>query len=537
MSQDRNRLKKTASPKNAYSSQLPLRSFDSLKKTSMKKEAAFGMGSMGIGGGGGSVIRVNPKPYSPIYDESYLMLPRDRRELNQWCRHFYTTDPIIRNALDLHSRYPLAKFDIRCPYPKIRNFFQGMAEDINLHEIILAAGLEYWKIGEVIVEAQLNKEKGVWEQLHIHNPDYIDIQNSLFVHEPSITLIPDDETRRIIKSPGQADHAIRNQIDPEVIQYVMTGQNIPLNNFNVSYIVNKASPYDKRGTSILECLFKDLMLRDKYREAQYVIADSHVTPLRIFKVGDEKYRPTEPELNAFRDTLEQAMYDPNFTIVYHGGLTVEYVGSNGVVLDLSSEYERLERMMWIGLFTNQAIGGGEGPAYGADQIALDVLQQRYISFRQRIEHWVERKIFKPISEINEFYEYDPDSGDKKLIVPQISWHKINLKTNKDYIDTLIGLAEAKKCSYTRIFGFLDLDLNEELETIEEEQRKIKKLENAIAAMGGPPESTETPPSTESTGGLDLGETGPAMPPLEASPEPMEEAPTEEPATEEEPPTP
>lgn len=466
----------------------------------LKKEAAIGLGMSGVGGGG-SVVRVNPKPYSPIYDESYLMLPRDRRELNQWCRHFYATDPIIRNAIDLHTRYPLSKFDIRCPYPKIRSFFEDLAERTNLHEIMLGIGLEYWKIGEVFPEAELDKTKGVWTNIYIHNPDYIDVKDMPFLQEPLIMLIPDDETRRIIKSPNQDDIAIRSQIDPEVIEYVMTGQNIPLNNFNVSFVVNKASPYDKRGTSQLECLFKDLMLRDKYREAQYVIADAHVTPLKIFKLGNDKYRPTPSELEAFRDTLEEATYDPNFSIVFHDALAVEYVGSNGVILDLSGEYDRLERMFFTGLFTSQTIAAGDGPTYSGTEVALDVLQQRYISFRQKIRHWVERKIFRPIAEINDFYEYDPETGDKKLIVPEVSWHKINLKTSKDYIDTLNGLAESKKCSYTRVFEMLDLDFEEELNLIETEQKHIKKLEDALKEMGAGEEGGE---DSGGLGDLDMG---------------------------------
>lgn len=486
MSQSIDRQKKLVKQATEYSAQLPLRSAvapDNIVRTaSMNKEGVFGVGTTGFGGGG-SVARINPKPYSPLYDESYLMLPRDRRELNQWCRHFYATDPIIRNAIDLHTRYPLSKFDIRCPYPKIRSFFEDMAERINLHETILGVGQEYWKIGEVVTEAELDKTKGIWSHIYIHNPDYIDIKSIIFLQEPIISLIPDDETKRIIKSPNPDDIAMRNQIDDDIIQYVLTGQNIPLNSFNVSYIVNKASPYDKRGTSILECLFKDLMLRDKYREAQYSIADAHVTPLKVFKIGDDKHRPQQAELEAFRNTLEEAQYDPNFSLVFHNALQVEYIGSSGVILDLSSEYERLERMIFIGLFTTQEIAGGAGPTYSGAEIALDVLQQRYLCFRQRIEHWLERKIFRPISQINEFYEYDAETGEKKLIVPQVSWHKINLKTNNEYIDKLIGLAEAKKCSYTRIFSLLDLDLEEELNTISTEQKHFKKLEDELAALG------------------------------------------------------
>ena len=498
-----------------------------------------------IGGmGGGNVVRVNPKPYSPIYDQSYLMMPRDRREINQWCRHFYATDPIIRNALDLHTRYPLSKFDIRCPYPKVKAFFDEMIDRINLHEVLLGIGLEYWKIGEVFPETELDESKGVWKNIYIHNPDYIDVRDAIFLQEPFITLIPDDETKRIIRNPStQDDISIRNQLDEDTIKQVLAGQNIQLNPFNISYIVNKAAPYDKRGTSILECIFKDLMLRDKYREAQYVIADNHVTPLKVFKIGDGEIRPTGDDLEVFRNTLEEAVYDPNFTLVYHKGLEVEYVGSNGVILDLSGEFERIERMMFIGLFTSQTIASGDGPTFTGQEIGLDILQQRYMGLRQRMEHWLERKIFRPIAELQDFYEYDADSREKKLIVPRVVWHKMNLKTNKDYIDQLNGLAEAKKCSYKRLFDILDLDFEEELTTIADEQRMLRKLDNELKALdseGAPEEAgSEEAPAGDDFGLGDLGggteeggEAAPALPALGEAPEGAggaapEEAPPEE----------
>jgi hypothetical protein len=33
------------------------------------------------------------------------------------------------------------------------------------------------------------------------------------------------------------------------------------------------------------------------------------------------------------------------------------------------------------------------------------------------------KFFRPIAEKNEFYTVDPDTGEKQLILPQISWYK------------------------------------------------------------------------------------------------------------------
>ena len=41
-----------------------------------------------------------------------MMLPRDRRERNEWCRHFYRTEPIIATAIDLHTEFPISDWNI-----------------------------------------------------------------------------------------------------------------------------------------------------------------------------------------------------------------------------------------------------------------------------------------------------------------------------------------------------------------------------------------------------------------------------------------
>src|SRR5690349_21560740 len=72
------------------------------------------------------VVRVTPKPFSPFYEESNLMLPRDRREVNAWARHYYATDPWVGNAIDLHSTYPLSAFGVKSDEPEVTKFFNNM---------------------------------------------------------------------------------------------------------------------------------------------------------------------------------------------------------------------------------------------------------------------------------------------------------------------------------------------------------------------------------------------------------------------------
>jgi len=214
------------------------------------------------------VVRMTPKPFSPFYEESNLMLPRDRREVNAWARHYYATDPWVGNAIDLHSTYPLSAFGVKSDDPLVTKFFNQMLDKLNFSSIIYDIGKEYNIIGEVFPYSELDDNTGEWSKIIIQNPDYIEVKSNVLTTS-MISLMPDDELKRLVTSTNPDDIALRAQIDPEVLAYVYAGKNIPLSNRYVSHLARKNSPYDVRGTSILTRVFKDLMYRDKLREAQF----------------------------------------------------------------------------------------------------------------------------------------------------------------------------------------------------------------------------------------------------------------------------
>ncbi len=132
----------------------------------------------------------NPTFYHPLFQAVNMMLPRDRRERNEWCRHFYRTEPIIATSLDLHTEFPISDFNNVCSDVYIKNFFDYMAFDkIKIIELLLDIGLEYWKIGDVFPFGQLNESEGMWERFIILNPDYVDIQSSILAEDPIIELL------------------------------------------------------------------------------------------------------------------------------------------------------------------------------------------------------------------------------------------------------------------------------------------------------------------------------------------------------------
>lgn len=439
-----------------------------------------------------NVKMADPMFYHPLFETVNMMLPRDRRERNEWCRHFYRVEPIIATAIDMHTEFAISDFNITCKDNKIADFFNYMLFDkINIHELLLNIGLEYWKIGDVFPYGQLNETEGIWERFICYNPDFINITTSPLVSDPIIELIPTAELTNIVQGGARGVYAqIYNQLPEEIIMAVAKGENIPLDNRFVSHIAHKASPYEDWGTPIMMRCFKTLIYKDKLRSAQDAIANRHIMPLRVAKIGQPgEPMPTQEDIDSFRDVLYQADGDPSFFLVYHYGLQFEYVGSSGHILPLNTEFDFIQKELMNGLGINEAMLNGEGPTYANAEVGFNTLAKRYMSYRLRLENWIKHKVLKPISEIQGFYE--PENGeiqakymspkqrkisaarkDLRLIVPNIQWAQQDLTDNQSKMNLIQSLRDKGLISARTILPMVGLDADIELSNLEEERKTL-----------------------------------------------------------------
>ncbi len=97
--------------------------------------------------GSNDSTRQVPEVYSPLWLNSNLNLPRDRPTINAWSRSFFALNPIVHNAISLHSTYPIAKLNIKSKNPKVEKFFAQMIEEIDLMNMAVLAAqgiLDSW---------------------------------------------------------------------------------------------------------------------------------------------------------------------------------------------------------------------------------------------------------------------------------------------------------------------------------------------------------------------------------------------------------
>ncbi len=232
------------------------------------------------------------------------------------------------------------------------------------------------------------------------------------------------------------------------------------------------------------------MLFDRLRESKYAQSDDLINPLTLVKIGGADYKPSPADLDAWRQVFEEASYDKNFKIFTHDALTVERVGANSGIIDISGDVTQCIKEIYTGLMVPQVLmDGGSDTTYANGTVALDVLRQRYMQFRNMLASWLKRKIFAPISKVNEFYDYV--DKEKVLIVPEIDFNHMSLFDVDSYITQLTNLAAPQssdtkpKISLHTLYRSLGLEW-------EDEQRKMKmeaidaailaKEEEALAKM-------------------------------------------------------
>lgn len=431
-----------------------------------------GYGGYQTGGAGNTVLQ-SPEIYSPLWLNSNLSLPRDRATVNAWCRAFFALNGLVHNAISLHSTYPISKLNIKCPNKEVERFFNEMIEEIDLMNVCVQIAQEFWLLGEAFPYLEYDQNNGKWSRVLLQNPDFIVLNKTVVANEPNIQLKPDDYLKQVIFSNKPKDIEQRKYLSPYIIDAIKRGGNIPLENFNISHLARKISPYSVHGTGLPVCVFRQLMLMDQLRESKYVQASGMINPLTLVKVGgagQDGFKPTFQNLEEWRDIFAAASQDKDFKIFTHDGVTVEKIGSGQGIYDISGDITQLIKEIFIGLQVPSVLmDGGSDTTYANGGVALDILRQRYTQFRNMLAMWLKRKVFAPISKIQGFYEYK--NGEKHLIVPDVDWNHMSIFDANDHISNLITLSagegEAKRASLHTLYRSLGMEFDDE-------QRKIRK---------------------------------------------------------------
>jgi len=494
---------------------------------SMRSKVAFGGGSGGSFGstgiGGGTSMGQGSNMYSPELSTDFLELPQSLDESRNFYRFFYQKDPFVGRAIDTAVEVPMSKLRMGMPRVKhmknrpvalmAQEFCEKWAKRVNLLEKLLYIAHDYHLIGEVFVFCEdkspdmpdhithdtirvmdgdgnvteektkredaderairwLKKNYKGWTDIRVLPPEQVHMQSWPLSGEKLFEFIPDSMTKDVIAqaSAGDEDAArIVESFSPAVVQAVMEGKNVKLNTNPdagsfVHYLANKKSQYEPRGHSILERCMRVLVYRDKLRQAQSSIASRHMTPMRLIWAEDASVGDIED----LREQVDLALQDPDYSIITNFQVNWEEMGSDQRLLDLSGEYDMTDRQLYAGLGVTESLLSGES-SYSNDRINLEVINTRYMLFREIMQEFVERRLFEPMCRrMGYIEEIEDEFGDieEEVLVPSLSFTRLALMDNQEAFDAMFNLYQK---------GSLDIDIILELLNIDPVSTREKLL--------------------------------------------------------------
>lgn len=319
-----------------------------------------------------------PELRDPIFNPESFYLAKDLQASNRWIRYYDTYHPILPNSLDIHATFPISDFSFKgVEDPFVLDFYNYVKEDVlHLLDWVILASREYEVLGEAFSFFGWDSYNGYFNSATILNPDLLEIYPFDWEGSRKFVISMDiPETFEMLKDKKDMDMRYRglwDNLDPVIRRCVDNGTPIPLSPNNVFGMQRLAFPYDIRGTSqVLRCL-KDLMYEDKLREAQMAVADGHITPYQIWKVGNtaQGYIPTDEELDDWNSLLEMAEHQNLFRIVTHDSVSYETKGVQEGLLPITPELDKIEDRILTALYTSRAWTTGDGPCVSADTEVL-----------------------------------------------------------------------------------------------------------------------------------------------------------------------
>ena len=432
---------------------------------------------VGTIGGGSSSHTVQSGAFnffSPQLSTDFLELPQSIREKREWYRFYCDTNPIVGQAIDLLTEIPLSK--VRLSKPKSENkdladksmaFFEIMCSRLKLFRKLLEITHLYWLDGNVYIFAEdddtdnAEDYKG-WNRLVILPPDQVKVTTHSFTDEVDIEFIPSDVDRRTAMGVEQNDPvAIKrsDKIPEEIRDHIKEGRNIPLDTDPSTgsfcyHLSRSRRPWEEMGSSILERCLRTLLFADKLRQAQTSIASRNMTPKRV--VWGENL--DETQIDELREQVDLAIMDPDFSIVANYQVNWEEFGSNDRLLDLSSEYEIVERHLMIGLGVTMELLTGEG-TYSGNRLSLEVMNTRFLLYREIIQDYVEEYLFKPVAIRKGFVEKDK-WGNVHAVYPKLKFNRMALQDNQETFEALLNLYQKGSLTIDFILDLFNIDAAE-----------------------------------------------------------------------------
>lgn len=452
------------------------------------------------------------------------------KDIRRWSRLFYATHDLVPLLIDIYSKFPVVGLEFDSKDPLIKKFYEDMfLGELNYMEFLPdQLGREYFTVGEVTSLAHFNESLGVWSSEEILNPDMLRVSRSLFVQRDRVQLLVKDMVENLRQGPQgggglndsdetPSERLQRNQeyqdlirYYPEIIQAAAQNDGLDISDALISRIVNRSTPWARRGTPHLLRSFRTLMTEESLMAAQDAVADRLYSPLVLATLGiedmgdGEPWIPDQSELDDARDDLQAALAADFRLMVHNFGLKVENVFGRESVPNLDGDFDRVQAKLLQAWGIGEAlISGGTGGAYASSALNREFVTQMMVGFQNSLRRHIIKRA-EVIAEAQGHYDYDlkggtrvpiyreivetdPETGEEfirkvpKLLIPEVKFSTLNLRDEaqeRAFISQLkaMGVPVSDKTLAVNI----DMKFDQELERQAEES--VAKLMATAQAM-------------------------------------------------------
>jgi very-short-patch-repair endonuclease len=429
-------------------------------------------------------VTTNPNFYSPFLTATSFQIPNARREVYLWANWWRNNEPKIAAAINFYTNYPFSGWKLECSSSYVKDYYEKLIQKLNFQKWLPEISKVYHLLGDTFVLLSIDcphchgsnwdEEKNdacqhdgaTWKSISVLNPDNVLKMPGLIDQEGSYAYKPSPEEIRIVneRSPKELYDAI-----PESVKrMIMKGEPIKLNPISIKHFKHGSNPWEEYGTPLIRPLFPTLAYKDKLRQSQWLVAERHILPIKVVKVGNDNRPASQEDLDNIQEELASVANDPNLTLVTHHAFDFDYIGASGKVLQLTNEYELIDQEILDGVMLNKALLNGEGPTYGNAQVGLLAMAQRLETFRREVAHWIEEQLFKPVAEWNGFVA-EGERGQEEYIYPTIKFDDLQLRDDTGKLQMLVTANSNGVISNMTLIEAFGLDPDQEIERLRFEQ--------------------------------------------------------------------
>jgi hypothetical protein len=421
------------------------------------------------------------QPLGTMADKGIPFNVEDDEELKQirtWCRLFYATHDLVPLLIDIYSKFPVVGLEFDSKDPLIKKFYEDMflGPDLDYMNFLPNSfAREYFTVGEVTALAHFDEMLGVWSSEEILNPDMLRVSRGLFVQRDRVQLMVKEMVENLRQGPQAQGNLLSTQQEtpseklqrtreyqelvknyPEIIQAAAQDDGLDISDALISRVVNRNSPWSKRGSPHLLRSFRTLMQEESLNAAQDAVADRLYSPLILATLGSPDlgdgtpWLPSPDELDDARDDFQTALSADFRLVVHNFGLKVENVFGRESVPNLDPDYERIQtKLMQAWGIGAALITGGDGGAYASSALNREFVTQMMVGFQNEMRKHINKRA-EVIAEAQGHFDYDlkggvrvpiyreivetdPETGEKyirkvpKLLIPDVKFSTLNLR--------------------------------------------------------------------------------------------------------------